>query len=108
MSGSSSVRVITNKFPKAALELSAGSKLIVVKSAQRIASAASSAAPRLTGTLAGSVRATGNVVTASAPYSGYVEHGTGDTPAQPFFFPAFDAERPRLEQDLLSLLRKLG
>lgn len=61
-------------------------------------------APVLTGNLRARIRAmslglTGRVVS-EADYGGYVEHGTSDTPAQPYMRPASELAGPRLADDL--------
>lgn len=102
----SSFKVIRNGFPKAAIALTTGSKLATYRSARRIAAKASRAAPVDTGKLAGSIRSYANTVKAGARYSRFVEKGTNDTPAQPFFYDAVDGDRPQLEQDLMVVLLK--
>jgi len=39
-------------------------------------------------------------------YPVFVEHGTSVSPAQPFLFPAYEAIRPNVEQDVGDALRR--
>jgi HK97 gp10 family phage protein len=76
--------------------------LLVASLAQEVAGRASAKAPRRTGRLAASLRvenaglgqAAEAQVIADTPYSGFVEFGTSDTPAQAFLRPALDGVIP--------------
>ena len=95
------IRVVFNDFPKIAAELPAKTGAAVTETATAIESAAKAAVPVLTGTLQASIQAepTGPstaTVSASAPYAGFVEYGTGRGPAQPFLTPAAHQQEPAL------------
>lgn len=95
------IRVVSNRFPEIAAQLASGAGKAVQETSTAIAATARSLAPKLTGTLAGSieVQSTGPTsaeVTATAPYALYVEFGTGHGPAQPFMTPAGEQGRPLL------------
>ena len=73
---------------------------VVADGGERVAQAARSMAPRRTGALAGSIRATvaggsgadaAVEIAPSVRYGGYVEHGTAHMAAHPYLGPALEA-----------------
>lgn len=67
-----------------------------------IAAQARGRAPRRTGTLSGSVRASGPVVSAGAPYAAYVEFGTRYRSATPYLYPTVEQAVPQVETVFLA------
>lgn len=61
-----------------------------------IATRAKSIAPKRTGRLRDSIRASGFMIEARAPYSRFVEFGTRKMKAQPFLRPALEEEKGKV------------
>lgn len=84
--------------------VTAGAERAVDHNTDETAADAREFAPVLTGDLRSKIRAmslglVGRVVSES-DHGGYVEHGTSDTPAQPYMRPAAELAGPRLADDL--------
>lgn len=92
------LRVVFNRIPAYASEVKAQAEALVQKSADNIVTGAQDRAPVKTGRLRDGIQREGSgmqaKVTSEAPYSTYVEYGTSRMGAQPFFWPALEAERP--------------
>lgn len=89
---------IFNRLPTLAAELKSAGDALVQETAQKIAADAAGRAPVDTGRLRDGIKAEGSgmasTVTSEAPYSTFVEYGTSRAGAQPFFWPALEANRP--------------
>lgn len=101
---SSEVHALEADLYAAPAEVTAGAVRAVDHNTDLTARDAQGFAPVLTGYLKSRIRATaaglmGRVVS-EADYGGYVEHGTSDTPAQPYMRPAAELAAPRLAEDL--------
>lgn len=85
---------------------------VVATSALNIQREAKQRTPVDTGRLRSSIRATisgdqlGAVVGTDVEYAPFVEHGTNRMQAQPFLFPAFEAERPKFLAALAVVLKQ--
>lgn len=92
------VKVIFNRLPEIAGRLRADGAALVQETADNVATGAQQRAPVDTGYLRANIHRQGSgldaTVVSEAPYSGYVEYGTGRMGARPFFWPALEAERP--------------
>lgn len=92
------VRVVFNRLPQLAADIKSQGEALVQTSADNIVAGAQDRAPVRTGRLRDGIQREGSgmeaKVTSEAPYSAYVEYGTSRMSAQPFFWPALEAERP--------------
>lgn len=92
------VRIVFNRLPQLAAEVKSQGEALVQKSADNIVNGAQDRAPVRTSRLRDGIKREGSgmeaKVTSEAPYSTYVEYGTSRMSAQPFFWPALEAERP--------------
>lgn len=108
-----SVQVLFNKFPDAALKLRQRSGQITQQSAGRIAATAKRLAPVRTGHLRDSIEAIKGSgpfsydVVAGAEYAAYVEYGTRHNAPHPYLRPAFEQERPTFLGEMDKLLDQL-
>lgn len=98
------VQKALNRIERYSAEAQKQVKLEIQKSVYQIASEARKAAPVDTGGLRSSITGSSNAkagfvgtVKATAEYAAFVEFGTSKMPAQPFLFPAAEAERPYFE-----------
>jgi HK97 gp10 family phage protein len=105
---------LESRIPQIVVEMKAKGIEAERRAAAVWAQEAASRAPKDTGALAASVHVEGeNEVVADAvneqgtPYGAYVEFGTSDTPAQPFFRPAEDVAKRHFEADLTVELKAL-
>lgn len=92
------VRILFNRLPTLASEIKAQGEGLVQKTADDIVKGAQGRAPVRTGALRDSIHREGAgssaTVVAGAPHAVYVEYGTSRMSAQPFFWPALEANRP--------------
>lgn len=92
------VRVVFNRLPDVAAQMKSDGEALVQKTADDIVTDAQDRAPVRTGALRDGIHRTGSgmqaKVESAAPYSTYVEYGTSRMGAQPFFWPALEANRP--------------
>jgi HK97 gp10 family phage protein len=92
------VRTVFNRLPNLAGEMKSAGAALVAETARKIAADAAQRAPVRTGALRDSIRVEGagssSTVVAGVPYAVYVEYGTSRMGAQPFFWPALEANRP--------------
>lgn len=101
-------RIVENKFPQIIAGMEAKADAIVTKTAMDLEAHAKSRAPVDTGTLKNSIQATRVGVAhwrivVGADYGMYVEWGTVNMAAQPFFQPAIQAVTPAF----LTAIRKV-
>lgn len=101
-------RIVENKFPQIIAGMEAKADAIVTKTAMDLEAHAKSRAPVDTGTLKNSIQATrvGAAhwrIVVGADYGMYVEWGTVNMAAQPFFQPAIQAVTPAF----LTAIRKV-
>jgi HK97 gp10 family phage protein len=98
------VHALAHDLAAAPAEVTAGAARAVDHNTDATARDAQTFAPVRTGYLKAHIRAMSagltGTVTSEADYGGYVEHGTSDTPAQPYMRPAADLAGPRLADDL--------
>jgi HK97 gp10 family phage protein len=92
------VKVLFNRLPQLAADLKSQGEALVQDTAKKVAADAAQRAPVDTGRLRAGITVEGSgmnsTVTSEAPYSHYVEYGTSRMGAQPFFWPALEANRP--------------
>lgn len=96
--GGVTVTVLFNRLPQLAGEIKAAGDALVQKTADDIVAGAQQRAPVRTGALRDSIHREGAgssaTVIAGVLYAVFVEYGTSRMGAQPFFWPALEAERP--------------
>lgn len=101
---SSQVHHLAADLAAAPAEVTAGAERAVDHNTDLMARDAREFAPVHTGYLKARIQAMSaglvGFVVSEADYSGYVEHGTSDTPAQPYLRPASELAGPRLADDL--------
>lgn len=92
------VRTVFNRLPQLAGELKGKGEALVAETARKVAEDAARRAPVRTGALRDSIhpeqRGGGWYVDVDVPYGVYVEYGTSRMGAQPFLWPALEANRP--------------
>ena len=96
----SEVRRLAGQLASAATRIEPTAEKVGTKAAKRMAETAGRLAPRLTGTLASSIRAKGTSFTAAVDYAGFVEYGTSKTGPQPFIRPAVSKHQDEWVDDL--------
>lgn len=98
MVAAATLKVLFNRLPTLAAEIKSQGAALVAETAQHVATGAQQRAPVRTGRLRDGITVEGSGsasrVVSEAPYSVYVEYGTSRMGAQPFFWPALEAERP--------------
>lgn len=92
------VKILFNRIPQLAGEIKAAGEALVQKTADDIVKDAQERAPVRSGDLKRSIERQGagseSTVIAGVPYAVFVEYGTSRMGAQPFFWPALEANRP--------------
>lgn len=90
--------VLFNRLPTLAAEIKSQGDALVADTAKKIAEDAARRAPVKTGALRDSIHVEGSgsesTVVVGMNYGSYVEYGTSRMGAQPFFWPALEANRP--------------
>ena len=102
-------RLTKNRLPELARNVRPRAIAVINRHARNVASIAKQLAPVRTGELRDSIAVSetslGTVrVEVGAAHGIYVEFGTSDSPSQPFLFPAIEADRPGLIEDLKKVI----